>query len=220
MRCWSRSWPPSSRRRNGRSSIRRKCSPAPSWNSPKPACDAVTEIWGRRREPLHHQPAATIEMATPNVYADMIEWMQPQPEASRQHRVVSHPHNDRGTGVAAAELAMMAGIDRVEGCLFGNGERTGNVDIVNLALNLYSQGVDPGLDSQRYRCGPRDRRVLQPVAGASAPSLCRRSGLHLVLRLASGRDQESLRRAQVKTISGTCRICRSTPRIWAAATRR
>jgi 2-isopropylmalate synthase len=85
-------------------------------------------------------------MATPNVYADQIEWMH-RHLARRDSVIISvHPHNDRGTAVAAAELAMMAGADRVEGCLFGNGERTGNVDIVTLALNLYTQGVAPGLD--------------------------------------------------------------------------
>src|SRR5581483_629384 len=88
---------------------------------------------------------STVEHSTPNIYADMIEWMH-QNLARRDSIVISlHPHNDRGTGTAAAELGMMAGADRVEGCLFGNGERTGNVDIVNLALNLYTQGVDPGI---------------------------------------------------------------------------
>jgi 2-isopropylmalate synthase len=87
-----------------------------------------------------------VEVATPNVFADQIEWMHRH--LSRRDRIVLsvHPHNDRGTGVAAAELAVMAGADRIEGCLFGNGERTGNVCLVTLALNLYSQGVDPGLD--------------------------------------------------------------------------
>jgi 2-isopropylmalate synthase len=87
-----------------------------------------------------------VEVATPNIYADQIEWMHRN--LSRRDCVVLslHPHNDRGTGVAAAELGMMAGADRVEGCLFGNGERTGNVDLVTLALNLYTQGVHPGLD--------------------------------------------------------------------------
>lgn len=92
---------------------------------------------------------ATVECATPNVYADQIEWMCRNLK-NRESVIISvHPHNDRGTGVAAAELAVMAGADRVEGCLFGNGERTGNVDIVTLALNLYTQGVNPGLDFSR-----------------------------------------------------------------------
>src|SRR5947208_11821961 len=89
---------------------------------------------------------ATVEMATANIYADQIEWFG-RHIRDRDSIVLSlHPHNDRGTGVAAAELAVMAGADRVEGTLFGNGERTGNVCMVTLALNLYSQGIDPGLD--------------------------------------------------------------------------
>ena len=116
-------------------------------------CDEVTAVWhapgrgqpGPARKVILNLPA-TVEMATPNVYADQIEWFS-RHVARRASVIISvHPHNDRGTGVAAAELAMMAGADRVEGTLFGNGERTGNVDIVTLAMNLYTQGVDPGLD--------------------------------------------------------------------------
>jgi 2-isopropylmalate synthase len=89
---------------------------------------------------------ATVEMATPNVYADSIEWMH-RNLANREGIILSlHPHNDRGTGVAAAELGYLAGADRIEGCLFGNGERTGNVDLVTLGMNLFSQGIDPELD--------------------------------------------------------------------------
>jgi len=110
-------------------------------------CDAVTAAWGATpdNKVIINLPA-TVEVATPNVYADQIEWMH-RHLARRDCIVLSlHPHNDRGTAVAAAELGLMAGADRVEGCLFGNGERTGNVDLVTLALNLYSQGVAPGLD--------------------------------------------------------------------------
>lgn len=113
----------------------------------KEVCDAVSEVWEARpeRKVIINLPA-TVEVATPNVYADQIEWMH-RKLARRDGIVLSvHPHNDRGTAVAAAELALMAGADRVEGCLFGNGERTGNVDIVTLALNLYTQGIAPGLD--------------------------------------------------------------------------
>jgi 2-isopropylmalate synthase len=109
--------------------------------------DAVTEAWGATpdRKLILNLPA-TVEMATPNVYADQIEWMH-RNLARRDSVIISiHPHNDRGTAVAAAELALMAGAERVEGCLFGNGERTGNVDLVTLALNFYTQGIDPGLD--------------------------------------------------------------------------
>ena len=109
--------------------------------------NAVTEAWGATPEnKLILNLPTTVELATPNVYADQIEWMH-RHLARRDSIVLSlHTHNDRGTAVASAELGMMAGADRVEGCLFGNGERTGNVDIVTLALNLYTQGIDPGLD--------------------------------------------------------------------------
>ena len=110
-------------------------------------CDAVNAVWEPTptRKTILNLPA-TVEMATPNIYADQIEWFT-RHVARRDCQVISvHPHNDRGTGVAAAELAVMAGADRVEGTLFGNGERTGNVDIVTLALNLYTQGIDPKLD--------------------------------------------------------------------------
>jgi len=109
--------------------------------------DAVVDVWqpSADNKVIVNLPS-TVEAATPNVYADQIEWMCRNLK-QRENLVISvHPHNDRGTAVAAAELAVMAGADRVEGCLFGNGERTGNVDLVTLALNLYTQGVHPGLD--------------------------------------------------------------------------
>ncbi|MEU6145811.1 2-isopropylmalate synthase [Streptomyces sp. NPDC047081] len=110
-------------------------------------CDGLTELWDASPDrPVTHNLPATVEIATPNVYADQIEYMHRH--LSRRDSVVLsvHPHNDRGTGVACAELAVLAGAQRVEGCLFGNGERTGNVDLVTLALNLYAQGVDPMVD--------------------------------------------------------------------------
>ena len=110
-------------------------------------CDAVNAVWEPtlQRKSIINLPA-TVEMATPNVYADQIEWCS-RHLGKRDCIILSvHPHNDRGTAVAAAELAVMAGAERIEGTLFGNGERTGNVDIVTLALNLYTQGVDPKLD--------------------------------------------------------------------------
>ena len=113
----------------------------------KEVCDAVTEVWGAtpQRKVILNLPT-TVEIATPNIYADQIEWMH-RNLARRDSVIISlHPHNDRGTAIAAAELGLMAGADRVEGCLFGNGERTGNVDLVTLALNMYTQGVHPGLD--------------------------------------------------------------------------
>jgi len=113
----------------------------------KRVVDAVTTVW----EPTTTHKCiinlpSTVEYSTPNIFADMMEWMHNN-LARRDAIVLSvHPHNDRGTGTAAGEFALMAGADRIEGCLFGNGERTGNVDLVNIALNLYTQGVSPGLD--------------------------------------------------------------------------
>ena len=109
--------------------------------------EAVMEIIEPTAEkPLILNLPATVEAATPNIYADQVEWMCTN-ISKREHVVISlHTHNDRGSGIAASELGMMAGADRVEGCLFGNGERTGNVDLVTLGLNLYTQGVDPELD--------------------------------------------------------------------------
>ena len=110
-------------------------------------CDAVNDIW--LPTPDHRMIInlpATVEMSTPNIYADQIEWMS-RHLARRDAVVLSlHPHNDRGCGVAAAELGLMAGAQRIEGCLFGNGERTGNVCLVTLGLNLFTQGIDPGID--------------------------------------------------------------------------
>ena len=113
----------------------------------KRVVDAVTEAW----QPTPERPCiinlpSTVEHSTPNVFADMIEWMHRNLERRDAIVISVHPHNDRGTGTAAGELALMAGADRIEGCLFGNGERTGNVDLVNIALNLYTQGVAPKLD--------------------------------------------------------------------------
>ena len=113
----------------------------------KRVVDAVTEVWQPTvaRKCIVNLPS-TVEHSTPNIFADMIEWMH-RHLARRDAIVLSvHPHNDRGTGTASGEFAVMAGADRLEGCLFGNGERTGNLDLVNVALNLYSQGVHPGLD--------------------------------------------------------------------------
>lgn len=113
----------------------------------KEICDAVLEVW--QPTPQHKaiiNLPATVEVSTPNVFADRVEWMH-RHLARRDSVILSvHTHNDRGCGIAAAELALLAGAERIEGCLLGNGERTGNVDLVTLALNLYTQGIDPGLD--------------------------------------------------------------------------
>ena len=110
-------------------------------------CHAVMDVWQPTPDaPIILNLPATVEMATPNIYADQIEWFCRNIKGRDNVSISLHTHNDRGTAVAAAELALMAGADRVEGTLFGNGERTGNLDIVTMALNLFSQGVDPGLD--------------------------------------------------------------------------
>ena len=113
----------------------------------KRVVDAVTRVWQPTptRKCIVNLPS-TVEHSTPNIFADMVEWMHRHLERRDAIILSVHPHNDRGTGTAAGEFGIMAGADRLEGCLFGNGERTGNLDLVNVALNLYSQGVNPGLN--------------------------------------------------------------------------
>ena len=134
-----------------------ECFTATELEVAKDVCDAVTEIWEASPENkvILNLPA-TVEVSGPNVYADQIEWMH-RNIARRDGVIISvHCHNDRGCGIAASELAIMAGADRVEGCVFGNGERTGNVDLVTLALNLYTQGVSPNLDFSDINAVARD----------------------------------------------------------------
>ncbi len=137
-------------------------------------CDAVVKEWGATKDKkvIINLPA-TVEMTTPNVYADRIEWMNRHFE-NREGIILSvHPHNDRGTGVAAAELSLLAGADRVEGTLFGNGERTGNVDVLNIAYNMFSQGINPELNLEHIneimevyeRCCKMDVGMRHPYAG-------------------------------------------------------
>ena len=138
-------------------------------------CTAVQETWGMAtpEKPIIINLPSTVEMNTPNVYADQIEWMN-RHFKNRDSIILSvHPHNDRGTGVAATELALLAGADRVEGTLFGNGERTGNVDILTLAYNMFSQGIDPQLQVENVRelaevyerCTKMDIPPRHPYAG-------------------------------------------------------
>ncbi|MEZ5549886.1 MAG: 2-isopropylmalate synthase [Pseudomonadales bacterium] len=124
-------------------------------------CDAVAETWGATvAKPMIVNLPSTVEMSTPNIYADQIEWFI-RNFHNRDKAVISlHTHNDRGTGVAATELALMAGAQRVEGTLFGNGERTGNCDIVTMAMNMFSQGVDPQLD---FRDMPNIRAAVEEI---------------------------------------------------------
>ncbi|BEV09842.1 2-isopropylmalate synthase [Asticcacaulis sp. DW145] len=115
-------------------------------------CERVMDVWDASPEkPVILNLPATVEVSSPNIYADQIEWFCRQLTRRSSAIISLHPHNDRGTGIAAAELGILAGADRIEGCLFGNGERTGNVDLVTLALNLYTQGVSPELDFSDIR---------------------------------------------------------------------
>src|SRR4051812_21304923 len=137
-------------------------------------CEAVTDVWQPTvADPIILNLPATVEYATPNVHADQIEWMGTHLTRRDRTLISLHTHNDRGTGIAATELALLAGADRVEGTLFGNGERTGNLDIVTVALNLYTHGIHPGLDFSDIngirevyeRCTRLEVPARQPYAG-------------------------------------------------------
>src|SRR5579884_3812808 len=154
-------------------------------------CEAVVDIWQPTREnKIILNLPETVEVATPNVHADQIEWICRHLRDRNTAIISLHTHNDRGTGVAAAELALLAGGERVEGTLFGNGERTGNVDIVTLALNMYMQGIDPGLDFSNIdrvraiyeKCTHMEVPVRQPYAG------------DLVFTAFSGSHQDAIRK--------------------------
>ncbi|MDU4937459.1 MAG: 2-isopropylmalate synthase [Clostridium sp.] len=158
-------------------------------------CEAVCNVWeaSKDKKVIINLPS-TVEMDTPNVFADQIEWMCTHFKDRERVIVSVHPHNDRGTGVAAAELALLAGADRVEGTLFGNGERTGNVDIVNIALNMYSQGVDPNLELNNIqevidvyeRCCKIPVHIRHPYAG------------ELVFTAFSGSHQDAINKGMAK----------------------
>ena len=154
-------------------------------------CDAVSAVW--QPDPEHRMIVnlpATVEMATPNVYADSIEWMH-RNLARRDSIILSlHPHNDRGTAVAAAELGYMAGAERIEGCLFGNGERTGNVCLVTLAMNLFTQGVDPELD---FRDIDEVRRTVEYCNQLPVPERHPYAG-DLVYTAFSGSHQDAIKK--------------------------
>ncbi|BDT67865.1 2-isopropylmalate synthase [Comamonadaceae bacterium OS-1] len=158
----------------------------------KRVVDAVTAVW--QPTPQHKcivNLPSTVEHSTPNIFADMIEWMHRHLERRDSIVLSVHPHNDRGTGTAAGEFALMAGADRIEGCLFGNGERTGNLDLVNVALNLYTQGVSPGLDFSQIdeirrtveHCNQLPVHPRHPYAG------------DLVYTSFSGSHQDAIRKA-------------------------
>ncbi|MDS0526401.1 2-isopropylmalate synthase [Clostridium sp. SHJSY1] len=158
-------------------------------------CEAVLDIWGATKENkvIINLPS-TVEIDTPNIFADQIEWMSTNFKDRERIILSVHPHNDRGTGVAAAELALLAGADRVEGTLFGNGERTGNVDILNISYNMFAQGVDPELnleDIQKIidvyeRCCKIPVHIRHPYAG------------ELVFTAFSGSHQDAINKGMVK----------------------
>ena len=154
-------------------------------------CEAVMGVWQPEgeREIILNLPA-TVERATPNVYADQIEWMSRNLSHRESVCLSLHNHNDRGSGVAAAELGLMAGADRVEGCLFGHGERTGNVDLVTLALNLFSQGVDPMLDLSDI---DEVRRIVERATGMDVPPRTPYAG-ELVYTSFSGSHQDAIKK--------------------------
>ena len=154
-------------------------------------CEAVMDVWQPEgdREIILNLPA-TVERATPNVYADQIEWMSRHLPRRESVCLSLHNHNDRGSGVAAAELGLMAGADRVEGCLFGHGERTGNVDLVTLALNLFSQGVDPMLDLSDI---DEVRRIVERATGMDVPPRTPYAG-ELVYTSFSGSHQDAIKK--------------------------
>lgn len=157
-------------------------------------CEAVLEAWGAApdRKIILNLPA-TVEMSTPNIYADQMEYFQKNTAGRDSYILSLHPHNDRGTGVAAAELGLMAGAERIEGTLFGNGERTGNVDIITLALNLYTQGINPELDLRDInrikeisdRCTNIPVHARHPYAG------------ELVFTAFSGSHQDAIRKGTI-----------------------
>ena len=154
-------------------------------------CTEVQKTWGATKEnPIIINLPSTVEMNTPNVYADQIEWMNRHFEDRDSIILSVHPHNDRGTGVASAELSLLAGADRVEGTLFGNGERTGNVDVLNIAYNMFSQGIDPQLNIEHIneiieiyeRCCKIPIHPRHPYAGK------------LVFTAFSGSHQDAIRK--------------------------
>ncbi len=162
-------------------------------------CSAVAETWGASPvDPIIINLPSTVEMATPNVYADQIEWFV-RNFSYRDSSVISlHTHNDRGTGVAATELAIMAGADRVEGCLFGNGERTGNCDLVTVAMNLFSQGVDPTLD---FRAMPEIREAVESINKIPVHERHPYAG-DLVFTAFSGSHQDAIKKGMSKVEKG------------------
>jgi len=158
-------------------------------------CTAVADTWGATpAAPMIINLPSTVEMSTPNIYADQIEWFCRNFQRRDSAVISLHTHNDRGTGVAATELGLMAGAERVEGTLFGNGERTGNCDIVTVAMNLFSQGVDPTLD---FRDMPRIRATAESVNKLNIPERHPYAG-ELVFTAFSGSHQDAIKKGMSK----------------------
>ena len=158
-------------------------------------CESVAETWGASRDkPMIVNLPSTVEMATPNIYADQIEWFIRNFSAREASVISLHTHNDRGTGIAATELALMAGAERVEGTLFGNGERTGNCDIVTMAMNLFSQGVDPELD---FRAMPSIRSTVERINKLPVHERHPYAG-DLVFTAFSGSHQDAIRKGMAQ----------------------
>ncbi len=193
-------------------------------------CEAVMDVWQPAQgRPIILNLPATVECTLPNEFADQVEWMD-RNLSRREHISLSvHPHNDRGTGVAAAELAVLAGADRVEGCLFGNGERTGNVDLVTLGMNLFSQGVDPMIDFSDIETV---RRVAEECTQLPTHPRHPYAG-DLVYTAFSGSHQDAIKKgfdameraarsagSLVGETPGASPTCRSTRRTSAVRTRR
>lgn len=154
-------------------------------------CEAVMDVWQpTQAEKIILNLPATVEVAMPNVYADQVEWFCRNLKDRNKAIISLHTHNDRGTGVAATELGLMAGADRVEGTLFGNGERTGNLDIVTVALNLYTQGVDPGLDFSNLE---KIRAVYERITRMPVPERQPYAG-ELVFTAFSGSHQDAIKK--------------------------
>ncbi len=163
-------------------------------------CEAVTDIWKPtlKNKIILNLPA-TVEYATPNIHADQIEWMATHLTRRNRTLISLHTHNDRGTGIAATELALLAGADRVEGTLFGNGERTGNLDIVTVALNLYTHGIHPGLDFSDIN-GIRD--VYERCTKLEVPARAPYAG-ELVFTAFSGSHQDAIKKSWDRQKPGT-----------------
>ena len=157
-------------------------------------CEAVCDVWEPtpQKKTIINLPA-TVEMATPNIYADQIEWFMRNFRYRNSCVISLHPHNDRGTGIAATELALMAGAERVEGTLFGNGERTGNCDLVTVAMNLFSQGIDPELDLREM---PSIRRTVERINKLPVHERHPYAG-DLVFTAFSGSHQDAIRKGMV-----------------------